>query len=333
MKKLLRTILLTLLSGGILLSSNASAAEWNLKMQSYLPPSLMIGVEAFIDRVEKMSNGRVKIQLFTGGELVAASNILKSIQSGMIDIAQGMGHHFSEMTTGTLESGLPMSWLSPLDADVLYNHRGLRNIIEKEYEKAGVVWLGTTHSGTHQVLSKEPINNLDDLRRMKIRAVGGTAKVLAELGANPVNMPVEDIYLALTTGQIDGVIYGNANDYLETKFYEAAKYLNLTPFLNPTQDAFIVNKKVWDSFPPDIQEMFRVAVRASQDLFIWAEGESMRVLGEEFVGKTTTFSAEDQKEIFSAALKVWDDESKKSPEFAKGVEIVKQFAREKGLLQ
>ncbi len=332
MKKLFKTMLFGLL-GTALLAQNVSAAEYNLKLQTYYPASMLYGLNNYVKNIEEMSNGRVKIQVFTGGELVTSSNILKSVKSGMIDMGQGMGHHFTEMKVGTLESGLPLSWMSPMEAQIIYEHRGLKQILEKEYEKAGVVYLGPTRAAPYNILTKTPVSTLDELRKLKVRAVGATAKMLNILGVATVNLPTEDIYMALTTGQIDGVIYGNASDYKQTKFYEAAKYLNVTPLIDPITDTLIINKRVWDSFPSDIQAIFRVASdRFTQDYLTWGENDSLKVIDEIFKGNTTTFSEADQRELLKAATQIWDEEAKRSPEFAQGVEILKQFAREKGRL-
>ena len=332
MKKILKTVILSCASV-LILSHGAFAAEYNLKLQTYYPATMLTGINNFVNNVREMSNGRVEIQVFTGGELIASGNILKSVKSGMIAMGQGMGHHFTEMKIGTLESGLPMSWMSALEAQILYEYRGLKDIFVKSYEKAGVVYLGPTRAAPYNILTKTPVSSLDDLRKLKIRAVGATAKMLTLLGVSTVNLPTEDIYMALTTGQIDGVVYGNASDYKQTKFYEAAGYLNITPLIDPISDNLIINKKVWDKFPKDIQAIFRVAAeKACQDYYTWGENESLLVIAEIFKGKTTTFSTEDQKELMKAAVQIWDQEAKRSPEFAQGVEILKQFAIEKGRL-
>ena len=317
----------------LLAAGNAAAAEYSLKLQTYYPPTMTYGLKNFCDSIKEMSNGRVEIQIFTGGELVASGNILKSVKTGMIDMGQGMGHHFTEMKIGTLESGLPMSWMSALEAQIIYEHRGLREIIAKEYKKAGVVYLGPTRAAPYHLLTKKPVKSLDELRKMKIRAVGAAAKMLTKLGVSCVNLPTEDIYMALSTGQVDGVLYGNASDYKQTKFYEVAGYLNVTPLIDPITDTLIINKKVWDAFPADIKAMFRVAAaRACQDYYTYCEAESSEIIGSIFKDKVTTFPEADQKELLKAALTVWDEEAKRSPEYAAGVEILKKFAKEKGRL-
>ena len=313
---------------------DAYAAKYNLKMQTYLPPSCAHSAKRLVERMSALTNGEVEIQLYTGGELVSSPNILKSVRSGMIDIGHGMGMHFPEMKTGTLESGLPMAWMTPMEASILFDEKGLFQIFEKEYEKHGVTWLGPTWSSMYHTLSKKPIKSLEDMRSMKFRAVGATAKMLAALNIPVANISPEDLYVALATGQVDGAVYGNATEYKETKFYESAGYLLVTPFINPINDCLIINKKLFDSMPKNIQEAFRVAAyEARWYWYVWSEAQALGVQEELFKGKMTTLPEEDQRELVKAALKVWEEEAKRSPEMAAGVEIVKAFAKAKGRLQ
>lgn len=328
------SVLICMVVTFLLCFSPAFATEYRLRLQTYYSPSTAAGAKYFAEQVKKNTGGKVEVQVFTGGELIASANILKSVRNGMIEMGQGMGHHFSELKTGTIESGLPMSWMSATEATLLYDERGLRTLIGKEYEKAGVVYLGPTWAASYHTVSKQPIRSLDDMRKMKVRVVGATAKMLASLGVNVVAMPPEDIYMALTTGQIDAVVYGNAAEYKETKFYEVAPYINITPLINPITDTLIINKKIWNEMPSDI----RIGIQAAADQtrwywYSWGENESLKVLSEIFKDKVTTFSEADQKELVKAAVAVWEQEAGKSPEAEKGVKILKDFAQAMGRLE
>ena len=305
------------------------AAQYKLKMQTYYSPTTAMGAKYFAEQVNKLTGGRVEIQVFTGGELVGSANILKAVRNGMIDIGHGMGHHFTERKTGLLESGLPMSWMSAVEADVLYERRGLKKLFGDDYAKLGVVYLGPTWAAPYHTLSKQPIRSLDEMRKMKIRAVGATAKMLSAVGVNVVNLPPEDIYMALTTGQIDGVVYGSAAEYKETKFYEVAGWLNVTPLIDPITDTLIINKKLWESLPEDIRA---AADQTRWSYYIWSEGESLKVMKELFKDKMTTFPEADQKILVKAAEQIWEEEALKSPDARQGVDILKEFAKSKGRL-
>lgn len=332
MFKRLYVIALTVVAG-ILSAGALPAAEYDLKMQTYYSPTTAVAAKYFADQVNKLTDGKVKIQVFTGGELVDSNNILKSVRNGMIDIGQGMGHHFTERKSGQVESGLPFAWMSPEEANAVYEERGLRKIIGNEYKKLGVIYLGPVFAAPSNALSKEPIRSLDDMRKMKIRAVGGNAKLLNGLGINVVNMPVEDIYMGLTTGQIDGVVYGSAGEYKENKWYEVAPWLNLTPFIDPITDTLIINKKVWEKMPQDIRDAIQAAAdNTKMAYYKWADEETQKAKEEIFRNKTTTFSEDDQKAMVKAADSLWEEQAKKSEDGKKGIEILREFARAKGRL-
>lgn len=86
--------------------------------------------------------------------------------------------------------------------------------------------------------------------------------------------------------------------------------------------------------PSDI----RVGIQAAADQarwywYSWGENESLNVLADIFKDKVTTFSEADQKELVKAAVAVWEQEAEKSPEAAKGVKILKDFAQAIGRLE
>ena len=51
--------------------------------------------------------------------------------------------------------------------------------------------------------TKKPVKSLEDLKGMKIRSPGGhQTNYIKALGAEPVFMPLGDVYMALETGTI-----------------------------------------------------------------------------------------------------------------------------------
>jgi len=56
------------------------------------------------------------------------------------------------------------------------------------------------------VTSKRRVRSLADLKGMRIRAPTELLAVLRQLGADPVNMPMGEVYSAMARGVIDGVI-------------------------------------------------------------------------------------------------------------------------------
>ena len=56
------------------------------------------------------------------------------------------------------------------------------------------------------VTRNRKVESLDDLKGLRIRAPTELLGVLAQLGADPVNMPMGEVYSALAKGVIDGVV-------------------------------------------------------------------------------------------------------------------------------
>ena len=329
----LKLLLITLAISLVVLPLAAFGAEYNLKLQSYYPAGMMDAEKQFADKVAKDSNGRIAVVAYSGGELVPSSQILSGVQTGTIDMGRGMGHHFTETPIGPIESGMPMAWTSVEEAQTIFKDDGLEKIIGAEYAKHGVKYLGPIWAAPYHFLSKRPIKSIEDMRKMKIRAVGASAKMLGKLGVKTVSMPPEDIYLALTTGQIDGVLYGSAFEYKETKYYEGGRFFNATPVLDPIVDTLVINQKVWDSMPADLQAIVQAAADEFRTgYYNWITAQDKATMDELFKNTTTTFSPEDMKLMTNAALSVWDEEAAKSPANKEAVEIIKAAAKKAGRL-
>ena len=310
----------------------AEEKTYNLKLQTLHPPSLMGYMKTFAQDVETASNGRIKVQVFSGGELVATGNMLKAVGTGTVDLANGVGGYYSELTIGNIETGLPQAWASPQDAQLIFDNFGLQEIIEKEYAKHGAKYLVSMWAIPHQILTKQPVNSLDDLRKMKIRAYGGSAKMLRSLGVNTVNMPPEDLYLAMSTGQIDGVLYGAGYEYKLNKYYEVAPYLLETPMTDPAVDHIIMNLELWNSLPPDLQKIVKMATDKMRWFhYLMMEANYAQIKDETFKG-VTVLPAADQKALTDAAKGVWDEEATRSPENAAAIKIIKEVAKMNGRL-
>ena len=313
--------------------SNAKDKVYNLRLQGYVPLSMIEADTNFAKNINEMSNGRIKITVYAGGELVASSNILKAVKSGMIDIGHGTGSYFSELEIGNIEAGLPMGWQNAAEAELLFEEMGLQDLVAAEYEKHGVHYLSALYAAPYNILSKTPLNSIDDLKDIKIRAIGAPSKMLTKLGCATVYLTPEDIYLALSTGQIDGVLFGGAFEYKTMKFYEAAKYYNKTSVVNPLVDSMFINQKLWDGMPDDLKAIFNCAARQARwDHYNWVMSEEYNLM-ETLFKDATSFSKADVEKMTAVAATVWDEEGAKSPECAKAVELVKKLNRALGRLE
>jgi TRAP-type transport system periplasmic protein len=100
---------------------------------------------------------------------------------------------------------------------------------------------------------------------VKLRMPPGPAfQLLADaLGANPVSMPITEVYLALKTGAIDGQD-NPTNLTRDWKFDEVTKQLVQTDHL--VQPVFFaISKKAYDGLTPEQQKTLRTLTREAAD--------------------------------------------------------------------
>ena len=166
-----------------------AAPEYDLKLQTYYSTTNADHVRNFAKEVEQKSNGRIHITVFTGGELVSSPNVVKAINGGMLDMGVTSGSHFTELKMSNIEAGMPMAWLSTDEATQIFDKDGLLELVAADYAKHGVKYINVLWNAQYTILSKQPINSLADLRKLKIRAISGSAKMLQDLGVATVSMP------------------------------------------------------------------------------------------------------------------------------------------------
>ena len=104
--------------------------------------------------------------------------------------------------------------------------------------------------------TKKPVNKLEDVKGMKIRATGLASKIVTALGGAPVGTTQPETYDALRTGVADGAM--SPMEALQGfKWGEVIKYTTLDYPAGYSTGMFIVmNKAKWSSMPPDVQKVF-----------------------------------------------------------------------------
>nr|WP_312577013.1 TRAP transporter substrate-binding protein [Sedimentibacter sp.] len=183
--------------------------------------------EKFAEEVYALSDGKMKIEIFTDAEMGADRQMIKSIiQNGYPD--------FIVQTTAPQVDFVPK--LSVFDIPMAYtNIEDLRNTLDNNmfYEKisdaysdSGYKLLGLTDLFFRQLTSNKEIQNIEDFEGIKIRTMQNRnhEAFWRSLGATVVPLPVSEIYPSLRFGYIDS----EENSYgviAALKLYEVQQYL------------------------------------------------------------------------------------------------------------
>ena len=194
-----------------LLTSFVHAKE--LKFANFTPPFHTINasvIETLNDAVSSQTNGDLTVRGFHGGELGAGpvEQYVRVLQ-GAADMAWGLPGYTSSQFEKTMIAELP----GVIPADM----PGYKAIWAAYDEHLASEFPGTkplalwTAEPNALIMKEKVVRTPDDLKGLKIRVAGATAaEVAAALGATPVQMPISQVYNALQTGLIDGVITGHS---------------------------------------------------------------------------------------------------------------------------
>ncbi|MDH2432449.1 TRAP transporter substrate-binding protein [Pokkaliibacter sp. MBI-7] len=216
--------------------------------------------ENFAKNIEAMSNGRIKIQMLYAGEGVGESGVLGAVKSGLVQMgAIFQPSHAGEIPFGVVEIGLPGTTADATKLSALFHEQGWEPVLQKAYNQQGVEWVEAYFQPAVYVITKKPVNSVEDFKGMKIRAPGAYGKFFRELGASPVALSWNEIYTSLATGVIDGAVGSNLIDHRDGNHVEVAKYMYRLPVAGAQAMPIIVNKKVWDSLPADLQAIVKTA--------------------------------------------------------------------------
>ncbi len=257
--------------------------------------------------IEKRTNGQVKITVFPGGTLTKP----QACYDGVVDGISDMGHSVFSYTRGRfplMEAlDLPLGYPNGAVASkVAYAYYQQMN--PKELQDVKVL---TIHAhGPGVLASKKDVNTLEEMKGLKIRCTGLSAKIAEYLGAAAVAMPQNAAYEALQKGVVEATFCP-----IETlkgwKQGEVIDYVIESKALGYTSTMFVVmNKAKYESLPPDAQKVFDEVGAEWVDVHgrIWDEAD---LAGRAFVtelGKTIHALSPEEEQRWEQAVQPVIDE-------------------------
>ncbi len=253
----LASVLAILFTASPFVASSDAASEDPIKLTfSTMFPQvhLQAGLNKyFCDEIERRTNGRVKITLYPGGSLTSAPKCFAGVEKGLSDIGMScplyVGGRFPVSEIFEMPSEITSGWVTAKVYMDLFNKFEL-----EEYESVHVLYL---HGPGRNVLSTRttPIRELEDMEGLVLRASGGAAKVIDAWGATPRAMPMGEAYESLSKGVVEGQ-FAVPETLKGWKHADVVKYVTVPPLSTSSCQFVAMNKRKWDSLPPDIQKIF-----------------------------------------------------------------------------
>jgi TRAP-type C4-dicarboxylate transport system substrate-binding protein len=235
--------------------------------------------QIWIDWVEQQSGGGLRIRPIWSGALISSEESLLEVRHGVADIGlitaiytRG-GTHLLRVQTGfyagtrnfeqqvALYRCLAATW-----PEYAREVKGLKVLACQGGPLAGILTSG------------RPVRSLEDLKGMRIRVPTEMLRMMRDLGADPVSLPMGDVYSGLAKGVLDGVV-APLNTLKALHFAEVAKYFTRLEVPRGAYPSRAMGLKRWKS----LSESQREILEASTP--IWEAAMSEEIQKDEIAGE------------------------------------------------
>jgi tripartite ATP-independent transporter DctP family solute receptor len=254
--KLKKALFASLFAAGLMTGGLGTAQADSLRFASEAPRSdtQFIAAERFSELLKAKTNGALDLKVFADSSLGAFQAAISGVRGGTIDIAVSGSANFSGLTPQVGIFDIPFMFKDSAHAYRVLDGKIGQDMLDKLGE-FGMKGLAFWDNGWRELTNNaHPVKTPADVKGLKVRTTGSPAHIEAFklLGANPVPMPLAELYTALEMKTVDaqehplGVLWS-------AKLYEVQKYLSLT---NHCYSALIVamNKAKFDALPPAQQK-------------------------------------------------------------------------------
>jgi TRAP-type mannitol/chloroaromatic compound transport system substrate-binding protein len=243
---------------------------FNWRMTSFYGPQAAFystgpgSARDLIDRIQRMSNNRIRIQFFGAGELVPAAEGFDAVSSGIVEMNYAnayfwTGKTFAAQYFTAVPFGLNFQGLNGW----MYDGGGL-DLWREVYDRFNLVPFLCGNTGVQMTgWFRRPVERVEDLRGLKMRIPGLAGRVYQRLGVDVRLLPAGEIFPALERGVIDAAEFVGPFLDRQLGLHRVAKFYHTTGWHETaTASELIINKAAWARLPADLKAIVENAVAA-----------------------------------------------------------------------
>ncbi|KAA1175665.1 ABC transporter substrate-binding protein [Marinobacter salinexigens] len=230
----------------------------------------------FAKLVEEMSDGRLRIRIDSANKHKSPFGVFDMVKAGQYDMGHSASYYWKGKVPETLFfTSMPFG-MTALEQYAWFYYGDGMDLMQEVYAPHNMISFPGGNTGIQMGgWFRKEIKSLDDLQGLKMRIPGFAGEVFAEVGVSPTNIPPGELYTALERNTIDAVEWvGPALD-LRLGFQQIADYYYTGWHEPATELQFLVNKKVWEKLPSDLQTILKTAMRVSAyDMLVLSQHEN-----------------------------------------------------------
>ncbi len=276
-RKLLKQAAAATLTAATLGASSANATpaiisgkrQWKMVMTwQKLLPGLGTGAVRLAERITRLSEGRLEVKAYGGGELVPAMEVFDAVSQGTAEMGHCAPYYWLNKSKATaFFCGVPGGLTVQEQNGWLY-YGGGQKLWDELYAPFGLKSFPAGNTGCQMGgwFNRE-LHSREDIKGLKMRIPGLGGEVFSRLGGSAQVIPPQELFTAMQSGVIDALEWvGPWNDlslgfHRVSKFYYGPAYQEGGPTLE-----LMINKKAYDALPEDLQQIVKVACATENEV-------------------------------------------------------------------
>ncbi|WP_237324153.1 TRAP transporter substrate-binding protein [Vibrio penaeicida] len=259
----------TLLSGVLALSATfTAAAETFVLVNADSIGSPMDKMNKhFAELVEARSDGNIKVSYITGTQLGTPPQVMDQIASGSIDALGTAAAWLSAYAPDTQILTWGFTFRDGQHMFDFFDSKLFDGLTEemRTQDRIRVLSAGPTEPRIAYLVKPLGKDGAFQGRKMRIPQIQSYLELWGALGAQPTQVAWGEVYLAMSTGIVDGA-EGPPTAAVAQRFHEVAPNIYLTNHVWATS-TIVFNEDKFNSMSPKHQELL---VKAAKDAAKWA---------------------------------------------------------------
>lgn len=296
--------------------------KYRWKIATTWPPNFPVvgeGCKRLAEWIKIMSNGRMEIKVYGGGELIPALEVFEAVNAGMIEMGHGASYYWTGIEQAFAFFTTVPFGMNAQQMNAWIEFGGGQQIWEELYERFNIQPFAAGNTGVQMGgWYNRKIETMESWKGLKMRMPGLGGKVIERAGATAVLSPGSELYTNLERGVIDATEWiGPYHDYLMA-LHQIAKYYYY-PGWHETGSVLecIINKEKYDELPSDLREIIKTACyRANMEMLAEFEAKNNQYLKKivrESEAEVLQYPPEVLQGLKKIALELYDDMAAADP--------------------
>lgn len=248
--------------GALFLAGGATAAlaqetTFRVSLQTPEPQTMSVAIKRWGDEITRQTGGKIKFQYFWSSSLLPALESATGIKDGRAQVGMtAAAYQPSRMPLATIDTLPFVTNNIAAFGRAFFETYKQSPALREEFAANDLHMVAFIPAAGQIIYSKTPIKGVDDLKNMRVRAIGLGVDALRAVGANPVALPVDQVYDALSKGLL-GAASGSTLDLgVAFGFHTVAPNIIDTNYGTYASSMLAINRNIYEKMDAQTKAVF-----------------------------------------------------------------------------